>query len=48
MQYFPVTLPLSLDAAEEQIKDSCNNQPNTEEFAEALQRRKRKDIPIHG
>ena len=36
MQYFPVTLPLSLDAAEEQIKDSCNNQPSAEEFAEAL------------
>ncbi|WPD21629.1 MAG: Fic family protein [Candidatus Electrothrix scaldis] len=36
MQYFPVTLPLALDAAEEQIKDSCNNQPSTEEFAEAL------------
>ncbi|MGB5684977.1 MAG: Fic family protein [Candidatus Electrothrix sp.] len=44
MQYFPVTLPLSLDAAEEQIKDSCNNQPNTEEFAEALKAQPEKAV----
>lgn len=36
MQYFPVAPPVSLDAAEEQIKDFCNNQPNAEEVAEAL------------
>ena len=36
MQYFPVTPPISLDAAEEQIKDFCNNQPSGEEFTEEL------------
>jgi hypothetical protein len=41
MQEFPVTPPISLDAAIERIKDFCNSQLPAEEFARALKRRRK-------
>ncbi|WP_417914198.1 hypothetical protein [Candidatus Electronema sp. JM] len=38
MQNFPVTHPISLDAAIERIKDFCNSQLPAEDFAEALKK----------
>lgn len=38
MHDFPVTPPISLDAAIERIKDFCNSQLPAEEFAEALKK----------
>jgi fido (protein-threonine AMPylation protein) len=38
MQDFPVTPPISLDAAIERIKDFCNSQLPAEEFAAALKK----------
>jgi hypothetical protein len=46
MQDFPVTPPISLDAAIERIKDFCNNQLPAEEFAEELKKLPQKAVEV--